>query len=97
PDGKVSLPGFSDGTDQSRFSGGPENALLEGVDLDWGVTVGVVKGSAIPTGALATIHFDDCVGAQPPTTGEFTCKVTDASSEDGNSISGLTCAVALAP
>ena len=98
PEGKVSLPaGGSDQQVQARISGTPSNALVQANDLDYALSLGVVKTSAFPAGQLFVVQFDDCTGAQPPSDAEFPCTVTDASDRNGGVVSGVTCAATLAP
>jgi cysteine-rich repeat protein len=55
----------------------------------------MVDDSAVPSGPIFTLTFQECSGATPPTSGEFPCTVLDASDAAQNVVSGVTCFVTL--
>jgi hypothetical protein len=68
-------------------------------DLDWELLEAIAGASAITPGRLFEITFQDCACAAPPTAGDFTCLVIDASDPLGNPVAPdtITCSVAAGP
>ena len=98
PDGIVRIPGAAnDQQVQDRLSNLPDNGFSTPNDLDYGLRMVLISidQSPFPAGRLFSIAFDDCLGAKPPTAGDFRCTVESAADVDLNSISGVTCTVAL--
>jgi cysteine-rich repeat protein len=96
PDGAVQIPGT--GADPSvgmRITNRPGGRLVDGVDLDYALRVGVAGTAAIPAGQLFRVNFDACMDASPPTAGQFTCTVLSAFNTSFQSVTGVTCSVAL--
>ena len=65
-------------------------------DLVYGFTAIATKLTGLPT-TLTGVNFQTCQGAPAATLGDFTCKVTDASDNLGNTVdpTTITCAVTI--
>jgi hypothetical protein len=94
PDAKTSIPGSGSGVGSS-IKNLPSSALSSPNDLDYGLIEGVVSLSAIPSGRLFTVTFQNCPGAGTLATSDFHCVVKDASDTLGNAVTGVTCSVTI--
>jgi cysteine-rich repeat protein len=98
PDGVVQIPGMaSDDQVQSRVTNLPGNAFAAPNDLDFALRLVMLSTDSTPfvPGLLFSVEFDRCQGATPPATGDFTCIVEDAGDTNSQTVSGVTCTVAL--
>ena len=48
-----------------------------------------------PPGAIFTLNYQDCTGADAPLPGEFNCSVLTATDPGSNLLSNVTCFVTL--
>jgi hypothetical protein len=96
PDGRVSIPDTSVAASITKLPLGHSSTPT---DLDWELLEAIAGPSAITPGRLFEITFQDCACAAPPTGGDFTCLVVDASDPLGNPVAPdtITCSVAAAP
>ena len=81
PEDKVSKPTFA-----AKFG-----VSIATKDLSWGYSGNAIQGqaNALPS-PFMTATFETCEGAQAPTASDFSCKVTDASDNNGNAVNPTT-------
>jgi cysteine-rich repeat protein len=88
PENKVSKPTFA----------GKFQVSLSTKDLTWGYSGNAIQGqsNALPS-PFMTATFETCQGAPAAVASDFTCKVTDASDDQGNTVdpTTLTCTVTI--
>lgn len=91
PEGKVSIPGSGNGIPAGIITNTPAGASSNSNDFDHALRQVVVNASNMPPGLLFRIHFENCTSAPAPVAGDFTCTVLDASDQNGNDVTGVTC------
>jgi hypothetical protein len=86
PEDKVSKPTFT-----AKFG-----VSIAKNDLTWGYSGNAIKLGGLPLPFL-TATFETCQGASAPAASDFSCKVTDASDDNGNSVNPatVTCTVTI--
>ena len=98
PDGIVRIPGMAnDASVVNSILNLPDNGFSTPNDLDYALRVVIFTpdSSAIPTGRLLTVQFDNCAGAAPPHAGDFSCTVESAADTNNDPVLGATCSVTL--
>jgi hypothetical protein len=88
PEGKVRKPTFA-----AKFG-----VSVATKDLTWGYSGNAIQGQAMALPSpFMTVTFETCQGAPAAVASDFTCKVTDASDDNGNTVDPtmLTCAVTI--
>jgi hypothetical protein len=75
PEDKVSKPTFA----------GKFGVSIAKNDLTWGYSGNAIKLGGLPSPFL-TATFETCQGASVPAASDFSCKVTDASDDNGNAV-----------
>jgi len=94
PEAQVTIPGSGNAVSvRQSILDVPQGAISSPNDLDDALREGIASSAALAPGRLFTIQFEDCQGATPPGTGDFSCTVEDASDPAGNTVTGVTCAV----
>jgi cysteine-rich repeat protein len=95
PEGKVIIPGSGNGLPAGTITNTPSGASANSNDFDHALREVVVNATNMPPGLLFRIHTQNCQGAPAPAAADFTCTVLDASDQNGNDVSGVTCTVAV--
>lgn len=96
PQAAVKIPGFGDAPEvKLRVGATPAGFLSAPNDLDDDLVVAMVGTTALPGGPLFTVDFDRCKGAPAPSVKDFTCKVEQASTDDGVLVEGASCVAAV--
>jgi cysteine-rich repeat protein len=99
PEGRVNLPGSGGSIPAGILFGFPSGTSPQSNDIGnqgYALRTVVVKATAITPrpGQLFKVNFEDCAGATPPATGDFTCTVESAFAPDGiTSVAGATCTI----
>ncbi len=93
PEGKVNLVGTGTGIPPGTIT--PAAGTAQGNDFDHALRFVMFDAFNFGTTSIATIQFDDCDGAVPPTPAEFGCTVEQAGDESFQPVAGVTCSVTI--
>jgi cysteine-rich repeat protein len=95
PDGTVQIPGTgADASVGARITNRPSGRIVDGVDLDYALRIGVAGTQALTTtGPLLRIAFDNCRDVTLPQAADFACIVLTAFGTDFQPVAGVTCSV----
>jgi hypothetical protein len=93
PETKLGLEGEGIAVSKGAIANPPAGAIATANDLGDRVRIVIARATALPTGRLVDLHFQDCVDAAPPRAEDFTCTVTEAADPATNKVPGFTCKV----